>query len=287
MRLNTPSTVAAASDTSLCVVGNCGALSGSLISSSGGRSGTSINSILRPPVSRLADARRARRPPATRRCRNARALSAVTSPGRPNRAGCTERLTFRRTRLSPYSSKLTTPAKASTSPIFKPAISTGAPTARPEMLSSNTTLSLSGSTSDALKREFRADSLSGKISKTNPSCTGSPPDTKVSKVTPPPTSVASEEKSISAPDGPMFTLNPDASQNRVLSLISERCSSKISASTMAKLPIGAILARPTRPTSMPLYRIGALSVSCPSATVRNAISRPLCPGRIKGGSEAP
>ena len=53
-----------------------------------------------------------------------------------------------------------------------------------------------------------------------PSATGSPPETTVSKDTPPASSVATEAKSISAPSSPSEKLKPEASQKRVAEVTS-------------------------------------------------------------------
>ena len=101
MRLKTPSTVAAASDVSFLVVGITGKFSPAATRRPLGASSTTTSSTFRPPVNRLAEASRARRPLTTRSCKNASALSADTSPGRPSRAGWMASVTFNRTRLSP------------------------------------------------------------------------------------------------------------------------------------------------------------------------------------------
>ena len=161
MRVKTPSTVAAASETSLSVVGISARPFSVSFKDASGASSTATNSTFKPPVNRLAEASRARSPSSTRSFRKAKAASAVTSSCIPRCAGWIDKMAFSRTRLSPNRSKSTSPERVSTSPISSPLISTGAPTIRPEILSSNTTLSFSGSTSEALKTEFRAVSLSG------------------------------------------------------------------------------------------------------------------------------
>ncbi len=161
MRVKTPSTVAAASETSLSVVGISARPLSAASNDASGTSSTVTNSTFKPPVSRLAEASRARRPFSTRSCKKASAASAVTSSCNPRWAGWIDKIALSRTRLSPKRSKSTRPERVSTSPISSPLISTGAPTISPEILSSNTTLNLSGSTSEALKTEFRAVSLSG------------------------------------------------------------------------------------------------------------------------------